>query len=119
LRARISCNPHNHVLGVLTLPPRYVFDYLPHRPHAVPYKQDPYKSTSVVEFLTQDLLTIPLLSQNMHNIHHMYPYLPFYRYGGVWHRHKDELKALGTRVVPWLIWGDQSRFFDELPAIVK
>ena len=60
----------------------YVFDYLPHRPHH--YTADPFVATSVITgapFLIRKdapspFLTALLLSQNMHNVHHLMPTVP-------------------------------------------
>ena len=61
----------------------YAFDYVPHRPHKVPRTVDEYRTTSRIDGLFSvggvDL-SIPLLNQNYHNIHHLYPQIPFYRY---------------------------------------
>jgi beta-carotene hydroxylase len=78
----------------------YFFDYLPHRPHAVPRRVDPYIATGVTSLFGKQTawLTWPLLHQNYHNIHHIAPYIPFYQYSIVWHQLKDELIAKGTKV---------------------
>jgi hypothetical protein len=47
-------------------------------------------------------MTWPLLYQNFHNIHHLYPMIPFYMYADVWRRHKDVLTSLGTPRAAWL-----------------
>jgi beta-carotene hydroxylase len=78
----------------------YVFDYIPHRPYAATHAQDPFKATSPFYAhagLPEGHLTLPLLCQNYHNVHHLYPFLPFYRYPSVWHRLRGELKRRGTR----------------------
>jgi fatty acid desaturase len=36
----------------------------------------------------------------LHNIHHLYPQLPFTRYGKIWAKHKDALIAAGTETHP-------------------
>ena len=63
------------------------FDYLPHRPHS---SLDIYEGTSVTSIYgnTKDTafiqpLTLLLLYQNYHNIHHLYPWIPFYHYSTV------------------------------------
>jgi beta-carotene hydroxylase len=61
----------------------YSFDYVPHRPHKVRRAEDEYRTSSRIDgvFGTSGLdLTIPLLFQNYHIIHHLYPSVPFYRY---------------------------------------
>ena len=74
----------------------WTFDYVPHRPHGVRSVDDRLRATHVV----RGPLTVPLLSQNYHLIHHLYPGVPFYGYGRVWRAQKDELVAGGARVVP-------------------
>mmetsp|Transcript_7823 Transcript_7823/g.27743 ORF Transcript_7823/g.27743 Transcript_7823/m.27743 type:complete len:99 (-) Transcript_7823:95-391(-) len=79
----------------------FAFDYLPHRGGAT----DKYAHTSVLSVTGTDAvapLTVPLLEQNMHNIHHLWPYLPFYRYGAVWNAHRPEFEKRGTLVRPLL-----------------
>jgi fatty acid desaturase len=59
-------------------------------------------------------LTPFFLSQNYHNIHHLYPFLPFYHYGAVWRKHKVELIKRGTRVLPIFLRGGRDRYLAEL-----
>jgi fatty acid desaturase len=71
----------------------FAFDYLPHRPHAVPARVDPYRATGV----SSDAWLTPLfLYQNYHLVHHLYPGVPFYRYARVWRAQRDELLARGA-----------------------
>lgn len=79
----------------------FVFDYLPHRPHVVPFWEDPYRATSVLvgPFSTWDY-TLPMFCQNYHNIHHLLPTLPFYHYGLIWREYGDFLVSKGTRLLP-------------------
>ncbi len=62
-----------------------VFDYVPHWPHR---ESDRYQNTRI--FLFPGLTTL-LLSQNYHLIHHLYPTIPFYRYGACFREIHDEL----------------------------
>lgn len=81
----------------------FTFDYVPHRPHQISSAQDPYRSTSKISgvFRAGDCnLDWPLLYQNYHNIHHLYPSVPFYRYSRIWHQHSAQLQQLHTPVVP-------------------
>lgn len=80
----------------------YFFDYLPHRPHDISRKENPFLATSVTTlYLTQSwFLTWPLLHQNYHNIHHLAPFIPFYMYSTVWHAKKDFCLAQGTSMRP-------------------
>ena len=82
----------------------YLFDYLPHRPHMVTHVSDPFMVTNVTTFLKErTVLAVPMINQDLHNIHHLYPFLPFYTYGGVWRKHMDELVAKGIRVQPLVL----------------
>ena len=73
----------------------FAFDYLPHRPHQVLAADDRFRATSVFE--NRALVPI-LLWQNYHLVHHLYPAVPFYRYGVVWWGMRDELIAKGAQV---------------------
>lgn len=89
----------------------YTFDYVPHRRHKVMRKDSLYQCTSRVDGVLahKDVdLSLLLLYQTYHNIHHLYPQIPFYRYAAVWHRHEAELLKAGTPVtvlfsrdMPW------------------
>ena len=69
---------------------------------------------SVTTFLRERLLAIPMLNQDLHNIHHLYPYLPFYTYGQIWQKHRDELVQRGTRVLPLVLFGGRMLYLREL-----
>ena len=86
------------LLGSATLV--FAFDYLPHRPHKV--TTDPYRATSVLRPSSR-VATAILLSQNLHNIHHLAPNLPFYQYAAVWRACETELTRRGTRELPLLV----------------
>ncbi len=73
----------------------YGFDYLPHRPHQVPAREDRFAATRI---LADRWLTPLFLYQNYHLIHHLYPAVPFYRYGLVWRAKRQELLRKGARV---------------------
>ncbi len=85
----------------------WMFDYIPHRPHQLTRKQDMYGSTSKiggffsVSSPLAPLLSILMINQNYHNIHHLFPTVPFYFYPSIWHKHKDDLIHNGTPVVPF------------------
>lgn len=58
-------------------------DYLPHHPHKITDKENPYEATSIREgagFFWSPIL----MYQNYHLAHHLYPTAPFYRYKKVW-----------------------------------
>jgi len=112
---------HLPVLGAVLILGLF-FDYLPHRPHHT--YTDPIAATSLItlwnprtvkseeklksaKFSAEeirhsgiDLLTIPLLSQNLHPIHHLYPNIPFYRYSSVYYRMADTLHKAGLKAHP-------------------
>lgn len=61
----------------------FVFMFLPHYPHDVKHKDDPYRATAVR--VGWEWLLCPLMAyQNYHLVHHLYPTVPFYRYKKVW-----------------------------------
>ncbi|KAG0364995.1 fatty acid desaturase-domain-containing protein [Gamsiella multidivaricata] len=84
----------------------WLFAYVPHRPdggHTYNAKDNVYKMTSVTGGILYSNglnLAIPLLNQHLHNIHHLYPQLPFTQYGAIWSKHKDALIAAGTEIHP-------------------
>ena len=88
-----------------------VFDYLPHRPHQ---NADKFIATAVTTGAPSPFLTAILLSQNMHNVHHLMPTVPFYRYGVVWKACRDQLRRRGTRELPWVLWPTREAYLPEL-----
>jgi beta-carotene hydroxylase len=90
------------VLALWLLPSRLAtaalawgFDYLPHRPHTVPARQDRFAATAIH---TNWWLTPLFLYQNYHLIHHLYPGVPFYRYIAVFKERREMLLAKGAQV---------------------
>ena len=59
------------------------FDFLPHHPHNVTAREDPYRATSNRVGL-EWALTPLFLYQNYHLVHHLYPAVPFYRNLKIW-----------------------------------
>ena len=68
----------------------FIFDYLPHRPHAT---QARYRDTRVTLFPGAETL---MLSQNLHLIHHLYPSIPYHRYGEAFRRLRPYLESRGA-----------------------
>jgi len=82
-----------------------LFDYLPHRHYETDIRESKYKSTNMthglfdtsgrvnkcIAFLTCNQLTY-------HNIHHLYPRVPFYKYPDIWEKESDRLIELGTNI---------------------
>ncbi|KAF9948788.1 hypothetical protein BGZ70_002050, partial [Mortierella alpina] len=84
----------------------WLFAYVPHRmegEHKFNAKDNVYKMTNVTGGILNSNgfnLAIPLLNQHLHNIHHLYPQLPFTHYGAIWAKHKEALIAAGTEIHP-------------------
>ncbi|KAG9327335.1 hypothetical protein KVV02_007111 [Mortierella alpina] len=85
-----------------------LFAYVPHRQqgeHHYTVLDNVYKTTSVTGGILSSNglnLAVPLLNQHLHNIHHLYPQLPFSHYGAIWAKHKDALIEAGTEIRPLL-----------------
>ncbi|MCP4805119.1 MAG: hypothetical protein GY913_04370 [Proteobacteria bacterium] len=71
----------------------FFFDWLPHHPHGV---QGRYVDTRAIP---SKLLEVVLLGQNLHLVHHLWPSVPFYRYGAVFDASRDALAAKGAEIV--------------------
>lgn len=63
----------------------FMFDYLPHRPHRIAAKTDPFKATRNIQ---APGATMVFLAQNYHLVHHVFPTAPFYHYVRIWRRHQ-------------------------------
>ncbi len=53
----------------------FAFDWLPHHPHVERAR------VGNTRLLDSAWLTVPMLAQNYHLVHHLYPRVPFYAYG--------------------------------------
>lgn len=93
----------------------YVFDYLPHRPHKIPAKVDPYKATHILKgpFSIKDF-DLALLFQNYHLVHHLWPSIPFYKMGQVFHNHREEFRKNGARILPVFLNPSREAYLEEL-----
>ena len=87
----------------------FSFDYLPHRPGThgsspILRSVSPVQATCVTSLVGDftSILTWPLMQQNYHNIHHFWPFVPFYCYATIWKSTKADLIAMGTAVIPIL-----------------
>jgi fatty acid desaturase len=76
----------------------FTFDYLPHHPHDTTGADNPYRATSV-RLGAEWLLTPLFIYHNYHLIHHLWPRVPFYRYGAVWRAKREMLASHQARVV--------------------
>lgn len=72
------------------------FNYLPHWPYTHRSVDDPYRATRVV-WPTSLLATVLLQAHNFHQIHHLFPGIPFYRYARLWRHCAADLQAQGAR----------------------
>ena len=78
----------------------FAFNYLPHHPHQVEQRHNPYAATNVRRG-GEPLMKWLFLYQNYHLIHHLFPSVPFYRYLKIWRQNEAEFTRQGTSVVPW------------------
>jgi len=70
----------------------FSFDWVPHHPHNI---QERFRDTRI---LLVPGLTLPMLWQNYHLIHHLYPRVPFYRYAACFRDIRGELEAKGAPI---------------------
>lgn len=70
----------------------FAFDWLPHVPHQ---RIGRYVDTRAIDVRALDAV---LLGQNLHNVHHLYPRVPFFRYRAVFDAMADEFEAAGTEI---------------------
>jgi len=83
----------------------FLFDYLPHRDYETDIRESKYKNTNMTHglFKTSGKINncLSLLTCNQltyHNIHHLYPRMPFYKYPEIWEKERERLIELGTNV---------------------
>ncbi|MEO1260334.1 MAG: fatty acid desaturase [Bacteroidota bacterium] len=69
------------------------FDWLPHHPHE---EKDRYLNTRIIDIPG---LSIFLLGQNYHLVHHLYPRIPFYDYKKVYGELEEEFKENGVEII--------------------
>jgi len=70
-----------------------VFDWLPHNPHK---KIGRWIDTIIID---KSWLTYPLLYQNYHLCHHLYPRVPFYQYKKLFIELENEMVTRGSKVI--------------------
>lgn len=73
----------------------FLFDWLPHVPHR---EQNRYHDTRAVVLPGLPWVT---LGQSYHLVHHLYPRIPFYRYGACFWNIRPELEARGAPIWDW------------------
>lgn len=100
---------HFWTLAVLVIIPQRIgitilawsFDWLPHHDLSETQRGNRYRATRIrvgMEWLLAPLM----LSQNYHLIHHLHPWLPFYRYLQAWRRNEDAYLEHDPALVPVL-----------------
>jgi len=79
----------------------YLFDYVPHRPHKISDRENPFKATSITRgiFSIQEL-SVPMIYQNYHLIHHLYPSQPVWNYQKIFWQHCEEFQQRGMKTRP-------------------
>ena len=70
----------------------FLFDWLPHHPHGLQGR------ATNSRILLLPMLTIPLMWQNYHLVHHMYPRVPFYRYARCFQKIRPQLEYEGAAI---------------------
>ena len=71
----------------------FAFDWLPHTPHD---KSGRYLDTKIID---KSFLTYPMLYQNYHLSHHLYPRVPFYNYKKVFQELEGEIELKGGLII--------------------
>ncbi len=69
----------------------FTLDFLTHYPHN---EKERYRQTRLI---SGPGLKVLLLGQDMHIVHHLYPSIPFYRYGAVYKEIKSTLEKNNYR----------------------
>lgn len=70
----------------------WLFNYLPHRPYQVRAADDPMGATGVYQPESR-LVRLFSAGHNLHQVHHLFPGIPFYDYGRVWRALGADLRA--------------------------
>jgi beta-carotene hydroxylase len=82
-------------IGVVMCP--VMFDWPVHHPHS---ERGRYNDSAILLFPQpfRALMDFVFCGHTYHLIHHLYPRLPFYRYGAAWRALKDELLTLDPKI---------------------
>lgn len=82
-------------IGVVMCP--VMFDWPVHHPHT---ERGRYTDSAILLFPRplRTLMDVVFCGHTYHLMHHLYPRVPFYRYGAAWNLLKDELLTLGPKV---------------------
>ena len=79
----------------------FLFDWVPHHPHTA------RKRGQETRLIDIPALTVPMLGQNHHLVHHLYPRVPFYRYAALLEEIRGEVAH--APVVRWPVRLRRSR----------
>ena len=71
----------------------FMFDWVPHHPHKLRMR---YLDTRVILFPGLPVITI---NQNLHLVHHLYPRIPFYKYGDSFKDLRSTLEEKGSIII--------------------
>ncbi len=90
------------VLPALAVMPvlAFLFAYVVHHPHSDQGKLQASNIWLTRQKRLQPLLTGIFLFQNYHLVHHLYPRVPFYRYGEVYREQQEKLKSQDAAIKP-------------------
>ena len=82
-------------IGVVMCP--VMFDWPVHHPHS---ERGRYTDSAILLFPPpfRTFMDVIFCGHTYHLMHHLYPRIPFYRYGTAWHALKDELVALDPKI---------------------
>jgi fatty acid desaturase len=104
--AACALTGHFVELGIIALIPQRLgiillawwFDWLPHHGLTSTPRSDRYR-TARMRVGLEWLMTPLTMSQNYHLIHHLHPWLPFYRYQEAWESHDERYLAYDPPLV--------------------
>ncbi len=77
----------------------FTFDYMVHYPYQGTNR---YTNTNIIWSKSKaraNVITFLTLGQNVHLVHHLYPFVPFYRYATVFKDNEDALRSKGANIV--------------------
>eukprot|EP00040_Diaphanoeca_grandis_P012637 m.63995 g.63995 ORF g.63995 m.63995 type:complete len:356 (-) comp23379_c0_seq1:412-1479(-) len=95
----------------------YAFDYLPHRPHYISGNQEPFKATHLLSIPVLPLWVTDalFLQQNLHVVHHLVCYLPFYKYRSIVNKYgKSMQEENGVRNLPLILLPSREAYLEEM-----
>jgi ring-1,2-phenylacetyl-CoA epoxidase subunit PaaE len=76
----------------------WLFNYLPHRPYRARAADDPLRATGVY-CVESRLVRLISAGHNLHQVHHLFPGIPFFDYLRVWRELGPELRTRNTAAI--------------------